>query len=64
MVNFREVNNDILKDWLLFKEEESSSLSCKEDKKHWIYFDEISDRILKSISKNNREYVKKQLATL
>ena len=64
MVNFREVNDDILKDWLLFREEEISSLSCEEDKKHWIYFDEISDKILKSIPKNNREYVKKQLAIL
>ncbi len=65
MVNFREVNDDdILKEWLLFREEEISSLSCEEDKKHWIYFDEISDKILKSIPKNNREYVKKQLDIL
>ena len=65
MVNFREVNdNDILKDWLLFREEEISSLSCEDDKKHWIYFDEISDKILKSIPKNNRNYVKKQLDIL
>lgn len=64
MVNFREVNDDILKEWLLFREDEISSLSCEEDKKHWIYFDEISDKILKSIPKNNREYVKKQLDLL
>lgn len=64
MVNFREVNDDILKDWLLFREEEISSLSCEEDKKHWVYFDEISDKILKSIPKNNRNYVKKQLDIL
>ena len=42
MSNFREVNNDILKDWLLFREDEISSLTCPEDKKHWVYFDEIS----------------------
>lgn len=64
MVNFRKVNDDILKEWLLFREEEISSLSCEEDKKHWVYFDEISDKILKSIPKNNREYVKKQLDIL
>lgn len=65
MVNFREVNdNDILKEWLLFRKEEISSLSCKEDKKHWVYFDEISDKILKSIPKNNRDYVKRQLDIL
>ena len=60
MVNFREINdNDILKEWLLFREDEISSLSCKEDKKHWIYFDEISDNILKSIPKNNKRICKK-----
>ena len=64
MVNFREINDDILKEWLLFREEEISSLSCEEDKKHWVYFDEISDKILKSIPKNNRNYVKKQLDIL
>ena len=64
MVNFREVNDDILKEWLLFREEKISSLDCEEDKKHWIYFDEISDKILKSIPKNNRVYVKKQLDLL
>ena len=42
MKNFREVNDDILKDWLLFREEDLSSLKCDEDKKHWIYLDEIS----------------------
>lgn len=64
MVNFREVNDDILKEWLLFREEEISSLSCEEDKKHWVYFDEISDKILRSIPKNDRDYVKKQLDIL
>ena len=30
MSNFREVNDDILKDWLLFREDELSSLTCEE----------------------------------
>ena len=34
MNNFREVNDDILKDWLLFREDEIASLNCAEDKKH------------------------------
>ena len=46
MSNFREVNDDILKDWLLFREDELSSLTCEEDRKHWVYFDEISKKIL------------------
>ena len=53
-----------MKEWFDFREEEISSLSCEEDKKHWVYFDEISDKILKSIPKNNRNYVKKQLDIL
>lgn len=64
MVNFRKVNDDILKEWLLYKEDEISSLSCEEDKKHWVYFDEISDKILKSIPKQNRDFVRKQLNIL
>ena len=64
MVNFREVNDDILKEWLLYREDELSSLTCDEDRKHWVYFDKISDKILKSIPKNNRAYVQKQLNIL
>ena len=32
--------------------------------KHWIYFEEIADKILKSIPKQNRKYVKQQLNKL
>ena len=64
MVNFREVNDDILKEWLLYREDEISSLTCDEDKKHWVYFDEISDKILKSIPKQNRDFVREQLNIL
>ena len=64
MSNFREVNDDILKDWLLFREDEISSLTCPEDKKHWVYFDEISERILKNIPKQNRAYIQNQLNLL
>ena len=42
MVNFREVNdNDILKEWLDYREQEVFSSLTEEDKKHHIYFDEI-----------------------
>ena len=33
MVNFREVNDDILKEWLLYREDAIFSLSCEEDRK-------------------------------
>lgn len=61
MNNFRNVNNDILKDWFLFREDEIASLTCDEDKRHWIYFDEISERILKNVPDKNKKYVQKQL---
>ena len=64
MSNLREVNDDILKDWLDFREDAIASLGCAEDKKHWIYFDEISDKILNSIPKQNRDFVRKQLNIL
>jgi len=61
MNNLIEVNDDILKDWLLFREDEIASLKTDEDKKHWIYFDEISERILKRVPKQDKKYVQKQL---
>ena len=64
MNNFREVNDDILKDWLTFREEDLCSLSCDEDRKHFVYFDEISEKILNSIPKQNRKFVEKQLELL
>ena len=64
MNNFRKVNDDILKDWLMFREEEISSLSCDDDKKHWIYFDEIAENILRNVPEQNKKYVKKQLEQL
>ena len=64
MSSLREVNDDIFKDWLLFREDELSFLTCDEDRKHWVYFDEISERILKNIPKQNRNYVQRQLNIL
>ena len=57
-------DNDILKDWLDFREDTISSLDSEQDMKHWIYFEEIADKILKSIPKQNRNYVQKQLNIL
>ena len=55
MNNLREVKDDILKDWLDFREEDLCSLTCDKDRKHHIYFDEISERILKRVSKNDKK---------
>ena len=32
MSNLRDVKDDLLKDWLLFREDEIATLSCDEDK--------------------------------
>ena len=64
MNNFREVNDDILKDWLDFREETLYCTLSSEDKKHFVYFDEISEKILNSIPKQNRKFVEKQLELL
>lgn len=64
MKNLREVNDDILKDWLMFREDDLCSLTCDEDRKYFVYFDEISDKILNSIPKQNKDFVRKQLNIL
>ena len=64
MNNFREVSDDILKEWLSFREETISGRLTKEDKKHYIYFDEIAENILRNVPKQNQIYVKNQLDRL
>ena len=64
MYNFREVNDDILRDWLSIREQEVFCTLTGEDKKHHIYFDELSKNILKNVPKQNQNYVKKQLEIL
>ena len=61
MNNFREVNDDIIKEWLEFREENLLRYTTEEDRKHCIYFDEISADILKNVPKQNKKYVQKQL---
>ena len=64
MNNFREVNEDILKEWLMFRADDLASLTCDEDRKYFVYFDEISANILRNVPKENKKYVQKQLNKL
>ena len=64
MNNFREVNDDILKEWLSFREESISGRLTKEDKKHYINFDEVAANILRNVPKQNKKYVRNQLDRL
>ena len=65
MVNFREVNeDDILKECLDFREETTLCMMSSQDKKHYIYLEEISENILKNVPKQNHKYIKSQLNQL
>ena len=64
MKNLREVNDDILKDWFIYRDEDISALKSAEDKKHWIYFDEIAENILRNVPECNKKYVQTQLNKL
>lgn len=64
MGSYRKVGDDILKDWLDFREEELGSLTCKEDKEHFIYFYEIAENILRNVPECNKKYVRQQLHKL
>ena len=64
MNNFRNVNDDILKEWLNFREATGLAFIDDEDKKHTVKFDDFSEKILNSIPKQNRKFVEKQLELL
>ena len=49
MNNFREVNDDLMKEWFQFREETKLCNLTEEDKKHFIHFEKISKNILNSI---------------
>ncbi|MDO4382150.1 MAG: hypothetical protein Q4C39_03690 [Clostridia bacterium] len=64
-MNFREVNeDDILKEWLDFREESAFCTLSSQDKKYCINFDEISKNILKNVPSQNKKYVQNQLDIL
>lgn len=65
MSKFKTVNNDILKEWLNFREEEYFSiLTNKDDRENHLYFEEISDKILNSLPEQNRDFVQRLLVKL
>lgn len=64
MNNFRNVNDDILKDWLDFRDQKVFCELSKQDKEHNICFDEFCERILRNVPDMNKKYVQKQLDLL
>ena len=64
-MSFREVNeNDILKVLFEARDEALDDTLNDEDKKHETLIDEISEKILKNVPKQNEQYVKKQFELL
>ena len=45
-------------------EDTIASLTCAEDKKHFICFEEIAEKILRNVPEQNKKYVEKQLKQL
>lgn len=64
MKNLREVKDDLLKEWLEFRDETVFCEMTPQDKKYCIYFDEIAEKILKNVPVQNKKHVKKQLEQL
>lgn len=64
MNNFREVNDDILKEWFEFREDDISTLKSDEDRKHQICLEEVGRNILRNVPKHKQKYVKRQLDLL
>ena len=64
MNNLREVKDDLLKEWIKYREETIFAIMNEEDKKHEIRYDEITEKILKNVPKQNQKYIKKQLEQL
>lgn len=55
--------NSLLKEWFELREEQISTFS-DEDRKHFNFVEEISQKILNNVPKKNRKYVEKQIEKL
>ena len=59
MGSYRKVGDDILKEWLVFREENILCYLTEEDKKHKLFIDEIYEKVLKNVPQQNKKYVEK-----
>ncbi len=64
MNNLREVNDDILKDWFEFREETLLCQLSDMDYKYSLNFDKFCEKILRNVSKDNKQFVQSQLDKL
>ena len=49
---------ELIDSWYEFRDEDISTLTCEEDRKHWIYIDEISEKILNNVPNKNKSMLK------
>lgn len=64
MSNFREVNDDILKDWILYREETLFDFLSENDKKCELHFDMFCERVLRFVAAENKEVVEQEFDRL
>lgn len=64
MNNLREVNDDILKDWLEFREETFLCQLCDKNYTYSLNFDMFCEKILRNVSKDNKQFGQSQLDKL
>ncbi len=60
MNNFREVSDDILKEWFDVRETTYLCYADKQDRENELKFDDFRENILMNIPKQNYSYVDKQ----
>ena len=61
-MNFREVSeDDILKEWLEYREETYLCYVDEQDRANEFEYDPFREKILKNVPKQNKKYVEKQL---
>ena len=60
MSNLRKIDNDILKDWFLFRENTIID-SCRNEKRYEICFDDIYKEILNNVPRKSRESIENKL---
>lgn len=63
MNNFRENNNDILKEWFEFREDSICTM-CDADKEYIKSCEDATKKILHNVSDKNKAFVEKQLNAL
>lgn len=64
MKNLREVKDDLLKEWIEFREETAFCEMTPQDKKYCIYFEELQKKYLKMFQNRTKNMFKNNLINL